>query len=109
MSEFLFCWGNTCEQKLMFLVIIWKTMLKLRFRRQSWASYHGTPDFDGFDRFCDEASAHMLIEEAMITCNSCCSHFLHQKVNSLLHACLLFNLSAEGSLGLAIVLAHNMT
>jgi len=60
--------------------IIWQSMLKLRFQRWSWAAFHGRPDFNEFEKFCDEASAHMLIEEAMITCNSCCSHFLQKKV-----------------------------
>ena len=58
-------------------------MLKLRFHRLSWASFHGTPEFNEIERFCDDASAHMLIEEAMITCNACCSHFLQKQVKEV--------------------------
>ena len=58
-------------------------MLHLRFQRIDWSSFYAQPDFNEFNKFCDEASAHMLIEEAMITCNSCCSHFLKEKVEFL--------------------------
>ena len=71
-------------------------MLQLRFKRIEWASFRAQAERNGFNEFCQEASAHMLIEEAMITYNACCSIFLERKVRFNSCFCLhVYEVSTE--------------
>nr|XP_026689753.1 helicase with zinc finger domain 2 isoform X2 [Ciona intestinalis] len=65
---------------------IWQFMIILRKQRLQASIFFQQPDTQKLTEFFNEASAHMLIEEAMITYNACCAVFLKNKGTYLLRS-----------------------